>query len=245
MVWAEKTIASSLNVKRYVDLLSKASTGTLVIGTGSYFMDNILSVALGKFLQRYPKLHIRVIKDTGKNAENMLLNQEIDIFLGTIDGTLKGEDIKVKTLETGPVTIFCRQSHPLLNISRPDLAVVFKYPVVGPIPPEEVRVQIDRYRYELTGEERPFIDVELDSYAQVRKLVETSNCVGGLPESIMTLYLNDGLFVGLPVSLPSIKHFTSISYLRERTFLPATRLLVEELTKIVQERALELGQNRE
>ena len=240
MEWAEETVASSVNLKRYVDLLSKASTGTLVIGTGSYFMDNILAEALGKFLQRYPELRIRVIKDTGKNAENMLLNQEIDIFLGMIDGTLKRKDIVVKTFETGPFTIFCRQSHPLLNISRPDLAVVFKYPFVGPIPPEEVRVQIDRYRYELTGEKRPFIDVEFDSYAQIRKLVELSNCVGGLPESIMAPYLNDGLFVGLPISLPGIKHFTSISYLRDRTFLPATRLLVEELTKIVQEKAWEL-----
>ena len=241
MEWAEETVASSLNIKRYVHLLSEASTGKLVIGTGSYFMDNILSTALGKFLQRYPNLSIRVIKDTGKNAENMLLNHEIDIFLGMIDGTLKSADIVVKTFETGPITIFCRQSHPLLNISRPDLAVVFKYPVVGPIPPEEVRVQIDRYRYELTGEERPFIDVEFDSYAQIRKLVELSNCVGGLPESIMAPYLNDGLFVGLPVSLAGIKHYTSISYLRDRTFLPATRLLVEELTKIVQERSREVG----
>jgi DNA-binding transcriptional LysR family regulator len=243
MEWAEETVESSLNIKRYVHLLSEASTGTLVIGTGSYFMDNILSVALGKFLERYPNLSIRVIKDTGKNAGNMLLNHEIDIFLGMIDGTLKSKDIMVKTFETGPITIFCRQSHPLLNISRPDLVVVLKYPLVGPIPPEEVRVQIDRYRYELTGKERPFIDVEFDSYAQIRKLVEISNCVGGLPESIMAPYLNDGLFVRLPISLPGIKHFTSISYLRDRTFLPATRLLVEELTKIVEEGSRQLSRN--
>ncbi len=182
-----------------------------------------------------------VIKDTGKNAENMLLNHEIDIFLGMIDGTLKSKDIMVKTFETGPITIFCRQSHPLLNISGPDLAVVLKYPFVGPIVPEGIRVKADRYRYELTGEDRPLMDIEFDSYAQIRKLVELSNCVGGIPESIMAPYLNDGLFVGLPVSLPGIKHYTSISYLRDRTFLPATRLLVEELTKIVQERSREVG----
>ena len=241
MEWAEETVASSRNIKRYVHLLSEVSTGTLVIGTGSYFMDNILAVALGKLLERYPNLSIRVIKDTGKNAENMLLNHEIDIFLGMIDGTLKSNDIIVKTFETGPITIFCRQSHPLLNISGPDLTVVFKYPFVGPIVPAEIRVKADRYRYELTGENRPLMDIEFDSYSQIRKLVELSNCVGGLPESIMAPYLNDGLFVGLPVSLPGIKHFTSISYLRDRTFLPATKLIVEELTKIVEERSRELG----
>ena len=241
MEWAEETVESSRNIKRFVDLLSEASTGALVIGTGSYFMDNILAIALSRFLRRYPKLIIKVIKATGRNAENMLLSQEIDIYLGLIDGALKTEDIFVKTIETGPMIIFCRKGHPLLNISGPDMALVLKYPFIGPIAPEEIRVQANRYRYELTGENRPFMDIEFDSYAQIRKIVELSDCVGGLPESIMTPYLNDGLFVGLPVSLPGIKHFTSISYLRDRTFLPATKFIVEELTKIVEGRSREMG----
>jgi len=245
MEWAEETVESSRNIKRFVDLLSEASTGALVIGTGSYFMDNILAIALSRFLRRYPKLIIKVIKATGRNAENMLLSQEIDIYLGLIDGALKTEDIFVKTIETGPMIIFCRKGHPLLNISGPDMALVLKYPFIGPIAPEEIRVQANRYRYELTGENRPFMDIEFDSYAQIRKIVELSDCVGGLPESIMTPYLNDGLFVGLPVSLPGIKHFTSISYLRDRTFLPATKFIVEELTKIVEERSRELSRNGE
>lgn len=245
MEWAEETVESSRNIKRFVDLLSEASTGALVIGTGSYFMDNILAIALSRFLRRYPKLIIKVIKATGRNAENMLLSQEIDIYLGLIDGALKTEDIFVKTIETGPMIIFCRKGHPLLNISGPDMALVLKYPFIGPIAPEEIRVQANRYRYELTGENRPFMDIEFDSYAQIRKIVELSDCVGGLPESIMTPYLNDGLFVGLPVSLPGIKHFTSISYLRDRTFLPATKFIVEELTKIVEEGSRELSRNGE
>ena len=75
--------------------------------------------------------------------------------------------------------------------------------------------------------------------------MELSNCVGGLPESIMNPYLKDGLFVRLPVSLPDITHTTSISYLKDRTLLPATILIVEELTKIVHERVRELCQNVE
>ena len=245
MVWAEETIASSRSVKRYVDLLSDASIGSLVIGAGSYFDDFILVTAMSRLLEKHPKLNIRIIRDIGRNAENMILNRQIDIYLGMIDGKLKTEDVFVNKFETGPITIFCRQSHPLLNISGPDLAVVLKYPFVGPIVPEVIREKGDRYRYELTGEDRPLIDIEFDSYSQIRKLVELSNCVGAIPESIMAPYLNDGLFVGLPVSLPGIKHYTSISYLRDRTFLPATKLIVEELTKIVEEGSRELSRNGE
>jgi DNA-binding transcriptional LysR family regulator len=237
MLWAQETIDSSQNIKRYVDLLSKASTGKLVIGTGAYFDDFILVMALSRLLEKYPKLNIRVIRDTGKNAENMILNSQIDIFLGMIDGTLKTEDIFVKTFETGPITLFCRRGHPLLKIFDPDLAAVLEYPFVGPIVPEEIRVKADRFRYELTGEDRPLIDIELDNYAQIREIVKLSYCIGGLPESIMIPYLNDGSLVRLPVSLPGIKHYTSISYLKNRTLLPATRLIIEKLTEIVQEKS--------
>jgi len=239
MAWAEETITSSRNVKRYVDLLMDASIGSLIIGTGAFFDDFILATALSRLLKKYPRLNIRVTRDTGKNAESMLLQRQIDIFLGMIDGTLKSEDVIVNSIETGPVMIFCRKDHPLLKISDPDMAVVLRYPFIGPIVPEEIRVKADRYRYELTGEDRPFIDIEFDSYAQIRKIVELSDCVGGLPESIMTPYLNEGLLVRLPVSLPGIKHYASISYLKGRTLLPATELLIGELTKIVQGRSRE------
>jgi len=240
MVWAEETVNASLNVKRYVDLLREASSGSLVIGTGAYFDDFLLATALSRLIKKYPKLNIRVIRETGKKAENMIITRQIDIFLGMIDGKLKGEDVFVTTFETGPILMFCRKGHPLLNILDLDMSVVLKYPIIGPIVPEKIRVMADRYRFELTGEERPFIDIEFDSYAQIRKIVELSDCVGALPVSIMTPYLRAGSLAGLPVSLPGIKHYASISYLKDRTLLPAAEFLIEALTKIVQAKSREL-----
>ncbi len=235
MLWAQETINSSQNIKRYVDLLSEASTGTLVVGTGTYFADSVLAIALSRLLERYPKLNIRIIRDTGKNAEKMILSRQIDIFLGWSDDILKTHDILVNTIKTGPIVIFCRMGHPLLKICNPDLGAIFKYPFVGPIVPEEHRIRIDRFRYDLTGGHRPFFDIEFDSYPEVRRIVELSDCIGALPESNMIPFLNDDLFARLPVSL-DITHTVSISYLKERSLLPAAEYLIEELMKVVQEK---------
>jgi len=245
MLWAEETITSSINVKRYVELLSGASTGKLVIGTGAYFADSVLAEAVGKVIKKSPSLNIKVIRDTWKNAERMLLNREIDLFLGWTDDTSRSNDITIKTLMTDPIILFCRKHHPLLRRYTLELGDVLKFPIAGPMVPDEVHEKIDRFRYEFTGVDQPLLAVEFDSYSEVRKVVELSDCIGGLPESCMLPYFKNGLLKRLPVSFPGLTGRAGISYLKGRTLLPATELIVEELTKIVKERSRELGQNEE
>lgn len=245
MVWAEETITSSQNVKRYVDLLSDVSTGKLVIGTGAYFADSVLAVAVGKVIKKTPSLNIKIIRNTWKNAEKMLLNRQIDLFLGWTDETLKLMDITVETLLIDPIILFCRKGHPLLRRYKPDLRDVLKFPIAGPVVGEEVQERIDKFRFEFTDVDQPLLAVEFDSYSEVRKVVELSDCVGGLPESCMIPYFRDGSLERLPVSFPGLTGRAGISYLKGRTLLPATELVIEEVTEIVKERSLELSQNAE
>lgn len=245
MDWAEETITSSINVKRYVELLSGASTGKLVIGTGAYFADSVLAEAVGKVIKKSPSLNIKVIRGTWKNAERMLLNREIDLFLGWTDDTSRSNDITIKTLLTDSIILFCRKHHPLLRRYKLELGDVLKFPLAGPMVPDEVHEKIDRFRYEFTGVDQPLLAVEFDSYSEVRKVVELSDCIGGLPESCMLPYFKNGLLKRLPVSFPGLTGRAGISYLKGRTLLPATKFIIDELTKNVQERSRELGQNEE
>jgi len=241
IAWAEVTIASSLNVKRYIDLLSGVSTGKLVIGSGAYFADSVLAEAVGKVIKTSPSLNIKIIRGPWKDAERMLLNRQIDLFLGWTDETTTSMDIAVKTLLTEPIVLFCRKDHPLLSRNEPNLGDVLEFPIAGPMVPDEVLEKIDKFRYEYTDVDQPLLAVEFDSYSEVRKIVQLSDCVGGLPESCMLPYFKDGMFHRLPVSFPGLSGRAGISYLKGRTLLPATELLIEELTKIVQGRSQELA----
>jgi DNA-binding transcriptional LysR family regulator len=241
MVWAQETITSSGNVKRYVDLLSAASTGTLVVGSGAYFADSVLASAVGRLIKKNPALHMRIVRETWKNAEGMLRNRQIDLFLGWTDEDPGSEDIAVNTILTDPIVLFCRKQHPLLLRYQPEMGDVLKFPIAGPMVPEEIHERIDRIRYEFTGVDQPLLAVEFDSYSEVREIVKLSDCVGGLPESCMMPFFKDGSFGRLPVSFPGLSGRAGISYLKGRTLLPAMRMLIEELTAIVQERDQELS----
>jgi DNA-binding transcriptional LysR family regulator len=243
--WAQNAITNTDNIIRHIQLLRSMSTGKLIIGTGAYFADSFLAEALGKVIKKNPSLNIKVIRIIWNNAERMLLNREIDLFLGWTDENKTVKDITVKTIITDPIVLFTRKGHPLLRRYKPDLDDVFKYPIAGPMVPDEVQEKIDRFRYEFTGVDQPLLAVEFDSYSEVRKIVQLSDCVGGLPETIMLPYFTDGSFEKLPVSFPGLTGRAGISYLKGRTLLPAMELIVEELTKIVQEGARELGLNGE
>jgi DNA-binding transcriptional LysR family regulator len=242
-VWAEEIVTSTLNIKRYVELLSDASTGKLIIGTGAYFADSVLAEVVGKVIKKNPSLNIKVIRITWKSAERMLINRDIDLFLGWTDDTTRSKDITVKILLTDPIILFCRRHHPLLQRYKPELGDVLKFPIAGPMVPDEVQENIDRFRYEFTGVDQPLLAVEFDSYSEVRKVVELSDCVGGLPESCMIPYLKDGPFERLPVSFPGLTGRAGISYLKGRTLLPANELIIEELVQVIQGRVLELSQS--
>jgi DNA-binding transcriptional LysR family regulator len=243
MVWAEEIVSSAENVRRYVGLLGEMSTGKLVIGTGAYFADSVLATAVGNILMDNPLLNIKIIRGAWKDVERLLLKRQVDLFLGWTDEAATSKDIAVTTILSDPIVLFCRKQHPLMQRDKMDLKDVLEFPMVGPMVPEELLERINRFRYKYTGIDRPLLAVEFDSYSEVRKIAEISDCVGGLPESCMIPYFKDGQLVKLPVTFPGLKGRAGISYLKGRTLLPATKLIIEELTKIVLTREREVDRS--
>ncbi len=240
--WAEETLATSANIKRYVEQLSGATTGELIIGIGTYFADSVLAEALSRILVRFPALKMKIVRATGRNAQNLLLNRQIDIYLGWVDEFDKTDHVSSHTFSTGPIVIFCRKGHPVLQNIKPDWKEIREYPFIAPIVPADIQINVNRYISEITGVEGALIDIEFDSYSEVRKVVELSDCIGGLPESSMNPFLDEGIFQRLPVSFPGVSGKGSISYLKGKTLLPAVEHLIQELMQVVEKRITSLAE---
>ncbi len=245
MAWAEETVSSAGNIRRFLDLLSNASTGKIIIGTGAYFADSVLAAAVGIVIKNNPSLNIKVVRDSWKNAQRKLLDRQIDLFLGWTEENWRSNDISVKTILSDPIVLFTRTHHPLLGKNKMDLGDVLEFPLAGPMIPDEIHQKIDKFRFEYTGVDRPLLAVEFDSYSEVRKIVQLSDCVGGLPESCMLPFFREGSMVRLPVSFPGLKGRTGISHLKDITLLPAARFIIQELTEILQDRLRKMGLNEE
>jgi len=232
--WAEKTIASSENLKREVGLLEELFAGTFVVGTGPYFSDFILAEIISKIIKKHPQLKITVKMDQWRNLEELLLSHEVDLFLGYVDEVKNPKEITAIELLREPVAIFCRKGHPLLNSSNLKFEETFQYPLAGPAIPENLQGAIKRYIDDLIGtgvSNRPFLSIKFDSFSEVRRIVELSDCIGGLPESSVTPFLRDGNLVQLPVSIKGLYSSTGIAYLKDRTLLPSTEFFIEEISK--------------
>jgi DNA-binding transcriptional LysR family regulator len=232
--WADKTIASSENLKRQVGLLEELFAGTFVVGTGPYFSDFILAEIISKVLKKHPQLKITVKMDQWRNLEELLLSHEIDLFLGYIDEVKNPKEITVKELLREPVAIFCRKGHPLLNSRNLKFEDIFQYPLAGPAIPENLQEAINKNLSDLMGPEvggQPLLSIKFDSYSEIRRIVELSDCIGGLPDSSVKPFLRDGKLVQLPISIEGLFSSAGIAYLKDRTLLPSTELFIEEISK--------------
>jgi DNA-binding transcriptional LysR family regulator len=234
LTWAEEVINSSQNIRRYLSMLKNGETGTFVVGAGAFLSHSFLALALSKVLNRYPNTKIKIVRDSGQNAESMILNRQVDVFLGWIDPILETGTIRTHSFEIGSIAMFCRKGHPLTQIPEPEICEILKYPFVGPIVPKRVQPKADRIRMEYTGEDRPLIDIEIDSYSEIKTLVENSDCVGSLPEYAVNGFLEVGGIVRLPVDLPRVSGVSGISYLEGERLPPVTEHLIEQLLLVVE-----------
>ena len=160
--WAVGAVTNTENVKRQIDLLGSMSTGRLVVGTGAYFADSVLAEAVAGLITKKPGLRIKIVRDTLRNAEGLLLNRQIDLFLGWTEESSTSKNITFKTLIFDPILLFCRNGHPLLRVDKPDLGDILEYPIAGPMVPEEIETTINRFRARYTGVDKPLLAVEFD-----------------------------------------------------------------------------------
>lgn len=234
--WAEDTLASSTNLKRRVKLFENISTGMLVIATGPYFADSFLAEAIAEVINKHPSIHIKVIRDIWKNAERMLVNREIDLFLGWIEEPIMSSNLATITLISDSMVLFCRESHPILEESAPGIKDIIKYPFAGPLLPGAVQDAVDRLSTGFEVLAQPFVSVEFDTYSEVRKIVEMSDCIGGLPGNCVNPFLNKGSLKKIPFSFPGAGGSLGISFQKGSTLLPGTKLIIKELTAAVEAR---------
>jgi DNA-binding transcriptional LysR family regulator len=166
----------------------------------------------------------------------MLVNREVDLFLGWIDEPVMSTNLKTITLISDTLVLFCRENHPIMEKMAPKFEDILKFPFAAPMLPEALLNAIDRSTDKYSVVRKPFVSVEFDTYSELRKIVEMSDCIGGLPENCIIPYLDKGSLKRIPVSIPGAGGSLGVSFLKGTTMLPGTKLIINELTKAVEAR---------
>ncbi|MEM7288903.1 MAG: LysR family transcriptional regulator, partial [Pseudomonadota bacterium] len=123
---------ASQTADRIIQDFQKGATGSIRVGGTPIFMDGVVSVAIAKFQNMFPR--VRVEQVNGYPAELMK-----DVETGAIDAAIMpirprevGKAFGFLELLPGKNVIACRDRHPILRGDEVSLEDLQKYPWVAP-----------------------------------------------------------------------------------------------------------------
>jgi DNA-binding transcriptional LysR family regulator len=228
---AHQTLSLLGNLKRELDLMKNLQSGRLVVACNSWIAEAMLSPALGRMLEVYPKLRFSIKIGAFNDIIGELLNGSVDLYLGTPpearDDRFQWHDIALPSM-----LLLCNPNHPLLALERPSVADCLAYPIAGPPLPrwylEWINSQLGRPR---THDGRDIYSYFLDSddFGTILQLVTTTDTICAMLPSIAAKEISSGRMRALPLRELEFSFPAVISLSAQRQITPAGNILLREL----------------
>jgi DNA-binding transcriptional LysR family regulator len=183
-------------------------SGHVHVGGGPYPAQTVLTDALARFVEDYPRIAVRVMMREWDELLRRLRAREIEFFVAEFSTFGGANDLEVEPLEPHPTFILARSGHPLAGRGPLSLADGFAYPYasLSRIPPralEPIRAA-QRRSPDATAAYRVFPAFEFNSLDAVRKIVLGSDALMVAPPACVA----EELAAGRLVALGSEPHLT-------------------------------------
>lgn len=106
--------------------------GELRIGAGPNWSLRAVPQAMVDFHREYPGIQLSLETDVADYLVPKLVDGDIDLFVGSIEGITGGDEIGVKQLLRSQMLAFVRSEHPLAKAKRPTPADLLEYSWIMP-----------------------------------------------------------------------------------------------------------------
>jgi DNA-binding transcriptional LysR family regulator len=148
--------------------------GQLRIGAAPAALDILLRDPLAQFARRFPGVRIQVEANSVEQIGVLLMRGELDLAVGALDSLKAEKGLEVQELHTAPVAMFVRRGHPLDAPRAPSLEELFRYPMIGPTPPEPHHTVFRRMAIELRSPYRQ-PQIIVGSFSVTQRLIEQTD----------------------------------------------------------------------
>jgi DNA-binding transcriptional LysR family regulator len=178
----------------------KGGYGQLMIGAIMGAAPDVVARAIADIKQRRPLLSIRLMGETSDEIVELLLEGKIDLAVGRFSDPLQHNEINYEVLGNEVLYIVARTEHPLTRIRRLKLSMLEQsawilQPLTSPAR------QIIEQEFGQAGMKTPANLVECKSIFATLQLLQKTDAVTLLPESVVRDHLRAGLLVRLPLNL--------------------------------------------
>jgi DNA-binding transcriptional LysR family regulator len=225
---ARHVLDGAAALDREVALMRGASSGSLVLGAGTFIAAMSLERAIGAFVARHPGVSMRVVNDNGSDLLGRLRTGEVDLYAGSQPVGADRDGLAIVPLQARTGRFFVRPGHPLAARASITVDEVLRAPLVAPsrLPPHLVDMMLRARGDDCGG---PFPAFACESIEMMRTVATASDLVLLASASMVAEHVENGRLVPLPVrgALPTQEF--GVVRLSGRSLPPVADVLVEEI----------------
>lgn len=219
-------------LRREILLTQGLETGEICIGVGPFPFEISVCKAVAKLIAQYPKLQLRIAKDSPQAIIHRVLSGSVDLGIADIRHCQSDACLEIELLPSHSIVCCCRKEHPLAGKRAPSLSDILSYPLVGTVfPPVLAAIlpgEITAGRVDTkTGNYLPAITV--DSLSAARIIAAGCDALLPIAPSCVDTELQSGEFVILDFMAPWMYNQYAFISRKGRTHSPAA---LEMMTKV-------------
>lgn len=184
----------SLEIKR------RGGHGHLVFGAIMGAAPDLVARAVADIKRERPRLNVRILGETSDQIGVLLERHEIELAVGRFTGPLDHNRFDFEALAQEPLRIIVRRGHPLTDRDAPDWPELVRWPWVLQTISSPARVQLES-EFARAGVSTPMDMIECTSIFATLQLVQSSDAIAMLPESVVRDHVRAGLLRELPVAV--------------------------------------------
>lgn len=161
---------------------------------------DVVARAMAELKHQRPLLAIKLMGETSDEIVALLLERKIDLAVGRFSDPLQHNDIDYEVLGNEILYIVARTGHPLTRVRRLQLRALEVCPwILQPL--TSPARQIIEQEFGVSDMKTPANIVESSSIFATLQLLQKSDAVTMLPESVVRDHLKAGLLARLPVAV--------------------------------------------
>ena len=200
VVYARQSQASLSRFIEGLDVKRRGGHGLLVIGAIMGAAPDLVARAVARIKQERPLLNIRMVGETSDQISTSLERHDIELAVGRFASLLQHNLFDFTPLSNEIMQVVVRRGHALVRRKQPQLETLMALPwVLQPVTsPARQLLEEEFARAALST---PSNVVECASVFATLQLLQTSEAVAVLPESVVRDHVKAGLLRVLPIPI--------------------------------------------
>jgi len=178
----------------------KGGYGRLMIGAIVGAGPDVVAAAVADIKKERPLLSVRLMGETSDEIVELLLDGRIDLAVGRFSNPLQHNEINYEVLGNEVHYIVARKGHPLTRVRRLRLSMLERTPWILQPMTSPARQLIEQ-DFGQAGMKTPANLVECTSIFATLQLLQKTDAITLLPESVVRDHLRGGLLARLPLNL--------------------------------------------